>query len=126
LKRVARGNSSPRGPFLRLSKLALQGLRVAKDVAPYDFASCEFEDSYAGIGNLVSGCGKTEQLSPMSSCVSEPGSELFAFGDELFDVIVKIGKRSAYSIHILLESRDTAHGGVNRSAESDVRRNEFF
>jgi len=113
-------------PFLRLSKLALQGLGVAKDIASYDFAPCEFKYGYTGIGNLVSGGGKTEQFSSMSSSVSEPSRNLFTFGDELFDVIVKIGKRSAYSIHILLEFCDTVHGGANRTAESDVRGNEFF
>lgn len=49
-------------PFLRLSKLALQGLGVAKDIASYDFAPCEFKYGYAGIGNFVSGGGKNRAI----------------------------------------------------------------
>src|SRR5260370_31796976 len=121
-----RGEVPPRVAHCRLSELPVQGLGVAKDIAFYDFAPGKFEYSYAGINNLVSGGGKAEQFSSMSSRVCEPGSDLFVFGDKLFDLIVKIRKRSADFTHVMPEVRDSVYRGADRAAKSDVRGNEFF
>src|SRR5712664_3658982 len=61
----------------------------------------------------------------MSARVPEVGDDLLALADKFLDVIVKIGKRGADFAHVLFELLDAFHGSANRSAEDNVRRDEF-
>src|SRR5258708_39718362 len=62
----------------------------------------------------------------MSARVGEAGDDLIVLADDLFNAIVKIGKRSADSVHVLFELFDAIHGSADRAAENDFGRNEFF
>src|SRR5438105_1544059 len=61
----------------------------------------------------------------MSARVREARGDSIAFADKVFDVVVKIWKRSTDFVHVLLELIATIHDGSDRAAEDDVRRDEF-
>src|SRR5258707_3327253 len=62
----------------------------------------------------------------MSARIGEPGDDLIVLADDLINVIVKIGERSADPVHVLFELLDAYHGGSDRAPEYDARRDEFF
>src|SRR6266851_903381 len=62
----------------------------------------------------------------MSARIGEPGDDLIVLADDLINVIVKIGERSADPVHVLFELLDAYHGGSDRATEYDARRDEFF
>ncbi len=61
----------------------------------------------------------------MSPRVGEPGDDFITLANELFDVIVKIGKCGADFAYVPFELFDAMHGSADRAAEDDVRRDEF-
>src|SRR5260370_14018650 len=62
----------------------------------------------------------------MSARIGEPGDDLIVLADDLINVIVKIGERSADPVHVLFELLDAYHGGSDRAPEYDASRDEFF
>ncbi len=103
--------------FSWLSNLALQAFRVPEHIPRNDLAFSKLKDGNALIGDFLICTGKTKQFSSMSARVREPGDDSIALADEFINVIVKIGKRGADSVHVLFELFDTIHGGSNRAAE---------
>ena len=56
----------------------------------------------------------------MSACVGKPSDDFIALADELFDVIMKIGKRRANSVYVLFELFYAFQGRAEGTAEGDV------
>src|SRR6266571_4784336 len=61
----------------------------------------------------------------MSPRVGEPGDDFITLANELFDVIVKIGKCGADFAYVPFELFDAMQGSADRAAEDNVRRDEF-
>lgn len=112
--------------FLSLRKLSLQGFGVAQNKASYDLPFPEGKQGKALIAYLRSRAWEAEQLPAVSPGVGQAGSYFLPFGDELLDVVVKIGKRRADALPILLESGDSLDRRADRPMKNNIGRDEFF
>jgi hypothetical protein len=62
----------------------------------------------------------------MGAPIGEPGNDLIALAYKLLDVVVKIRKRVPNSLHVLFEFFNAIYDSADRTAESDVGRDEIF
>ena len=54
------------------------------------------------------------------------GCHFLPFGDEPLDLVVKIGKRRADALPVLLESSDSLDCRADRAMKNNIGRDEYF